>query len=204
MNSANDMRLFAPAAARNRDPILTVFREVAPSAGLVLEIASGTGEHAAHIAPQFPDLSWQPSDLDPANLASIDAHAAHSGAENIRQALTLDVTAQPWPLTQAAMILNVNMIHISPWECTIALMAGAGTVLEDGGVLYLYGPYRREGAHTAPSNEAFDLSLQSRDRRWGVRDLEQVVEEAGKNDLHLDRVVPMPANNFSVIFRKAR
>lgn len=202
MQSPNDMRQFAPATARNRDPILSVFRTIAPASGLVLEIASGTGEHAAHIAPCFSALTWQPSDVDPANLTSIDAHASHAGADNINPAILLDVTADVWPVPRAAMIFNANMIHISPWECTVGMMAGAGAVLDKDGLLYLYGPYKRDGIHTAPSNEAFDQSLQSRDPRWGVRDLEAVAEEAGRNDLVLDQVIPMPANNFSVIFRK--
>lgn len=202
MQSPDDMRKFAPAAARNRTAIAEVFTHVAPAAGLVLEIASGTGEHAAHIAPMLPHLTWQPSDLDPENTASIDAHAAASGTDSIRPALCLDVTAHPWPVDRAAMIFNANMIHISPWACTLGLMKGAGDILETGGVLYLYGPYRRDGAHTAPSNEVFDQSLRSRDPGWGVRDLEDVAAEAAENGLTLDQVIPMPANNFSVIFRK--
>jgi hypothetical protein len=197
-----DARRFAPATARNREPILAVLRRVLPASGTVLEIASGTGEHAAHFAPYFPALTWQPSDADADNLASIAAWAAASGAANIRPPILLDVTAPDWGVEGVAAILAVNMIHIAPWAAAEALMAGAGRRLPPGAPLYLYGPYKRGGQHTAPSNEAFDADLRRRDPAWGVRDLDDVVRLAAKNGLDLAEVVAMPANNLSVIFRR--
>ena len=169
----------------------------------VLEIASGTGEHATFFAERLPIASWQPSDPDEASRASIDAWAAHLGTEHVRPAIALDVTQHPWPIARADVIVNINMIHISPWRTCEALLAGAGELLAPGGVLYLYGPFRRGGAHTAPSNEAFDASLRGRDPAWGVRDLETVAEEASKHGLTLEEVIPMPANNLSVVLRRS-
>lgn len=169
----------------------------------MLELASGTGEHAVFLADALRVASWQPSDPDTTARASIDAWRAHAGASNVRAALDLDVTRSPWPAgLDADVVVCVNMLHISPWAATPALMARASEVLGPGGVLYLYGPYRRFGAHTAPSNEAFDQSLKRRNAEWGVRDLEAVVAEAEARGLGLEDVVPMPANNFSVIFRR--
>jgi hypothetical protein len=197
-----DARRFAPATARNREPILAVLRRVLPASGTVLEIASGTGEHAAHFAPYFPALTWQPSDADADNLASIAAWAAASGAANIRPPILLDVTAPDWGVEGVAAILAVNMIHIAPWAAAEALMAGAGRRLPPGAPLYLYGPYKRGGRHTAPSNAAFDADLRRRDPAWGVRDLDDVIRLAAKNGLDLAEIVEMPANNLSVIFRR--
>jgi SAM-dependent methyltransferase len=197
-----DARRFAPATARNREPILAVLRRVLPASGTVLEIASGTGEHAAHFAPYFPALTWQPSDADADNLASIAAWAAASGAANIRPPILLDVTAPDWGVEGVAAILAVNMIHIAPWAAAEALMAGAGRRLRPGAPLYLYGPYKRGGRHTAPSNAAFDADLRRRDPAWGVRDLDDVIRLAAKNGLDLAEIVEMPANNLSVIFRR--
>ena len=197
-----DARRFAPATARNREPILAVLRRVLPASGTVLEIASGTGEHAAHFAPHFPALTWQPSDADADNLASIAAWAAASGAANIRPPILLDVTAPDWGVEGVAAILAVNMIHIAPWAAAEALMAGAGRRLPPGAPLYLYGPYKRGGQHTAPSNAAFDADLRRRDPAWGVRDLDDVARLALQSGLDLAEVVAMPANNLSVIFRR--
>lgn len=203
MNKPNtDARQFAPAAARNRDPIMAVLLPWLREGASVLEIASGTGEHAVHMAAARPDITWQPSDPDPAGRDSIAGWIAHSGLENVLQPVRLDVREQPWPVTGADLILCCNMIHIAPWEAAVALVEGAGRILSDNGVLFLYGPYKRHGSHTAPSNEAFDASLRARDPSWGVRDLEAVEELANRNGLALAEIVPMPANNFSVIFRR--
>jgi len=197
-----DPRLTYPATARNRDAILGVLRTVLPERGRVLEIASGSGEHTAYFAPHFPSLTWQPTDLDPGVLASIAAHAAASGADNIEAPVALDVTARPWPVTEANAVLAINMIHIAPWAASEALIAGAGEILSKDGSLFLYGPYRRDGAHTAPSNERFDRSLRGQNADWGVRDLEAVSDTAAVHGLSLHAVHEMPSNNFSVVFRR--
>lgn len=196
-----DLREYAPAAARNRDAILAVLTEHLPPQGLVLEVAAGTGEHAAFLSPRLGHRDWQPTDADPTRLASIDAHAAADGARAVRPALVLDVTAD-WPVATAGAILNCNMIHIAPWTVCRDFLSGAGRVLSPGGRLFMYGPYKRDGQHTAPSNEAFDASLKARDPSWGIRDLEAVVEAAGKEGLSLEQVVEMPANNLTVIYQK--
>jgi SAM-dependent methyltransferase len=201
-NAMTDVRLYSAPAERNREPILNILRRHLRSEGLVLEIASGSGQHVVHFARALPALRFQPSDCDPAALESIDVHAADAGLGNIRPALRLDVTSDPWPIVAADAVVCINMIHISPWAATEGLMKGAARTLAQGGVLFLYGPYRREGRHTAPSNETFDQSLRARNPEWGVRDLEAVVAEAAKSGLTLAAVEPMPANNFSVILRK--
>jgi SAM-dependent methyltransferase len=193
----------APAAARNRDPILAVLRETMPSRGTVLEIASGTGEHAVHCAAALPHLTWQPSDVDEGALASIAAHSALAGLPNVLPPVELDVTLWPWPVVQADAIVCINMLHIAPWDAALALVAGSERVLAPGGVLYLYGPFRENGAHTAPSNAAFDASLRARNPEWGVRDLGEVTELAQKHGLDSAARVPMPANNLSVVFRRS-
>ncbi|MEW5728655.1 MAG: DUF938 domain-containing protein [Pseudomonadota bacterium] len=195
------MKRHAPATARNREPILAVLDRVLPARGLVLEIASGTGEHAAHFAPRLPRLDWQPTDPDPDALASIAAWAAETGAVNLRPPLVLDVR-RPWPVGQAEAVFCANMIHIAPWECALALVEGAGRVLPAGGVLVVYGPFRVGGRHTAAGNEAFDADLRRRDPAWGVRDLEAVVETAQAAGLDHMETVPMPANNLIVVWRK--
>ena len=199
----SDARRSAPHVARNAGPIADVLGGLLPDKGLVLEIASGTGEHALYFAQAFPGLSFQPSDPDPAALASIDSWRVDAGAPNLLAPVRLDAREDQWPLDRADAILCINMVHISPWAATEGLMAGAGRRLPSGAPLYLYGAYRRQGVATAPSNEAFDLSLRSRDAEWGVRDLEDVVAEAAKHGLALESVVEMPANNLSVVFRKA-
>jgi SAM-dependent methyltransferase len=192
-------RRYAPATQRNREPILAVLRRVLPADGLVLEIASGTGEHAAFFADALPGVTWQPTDVDPTALPGIASWCA--GVPNVHPPLVLDVT-QPWPVERADAIVCVNMLHISPWTAGQALLAGAGRVLPAGGVLYLYGPYRRDGAHTAPSNASFDETLRAQDPSWGVRDLETVIATAAARGLRHTETVAMPANNLSVVFRR--
>jgi SAM-dependent methyltransferase len=195
-----DDRQYAPATERNRAPILEVLRRALPSQGSVLEIASGTGEHAAFFAPHFPRLVWQPSDADPAARASIAAWTA--GMDNVRVPLALDAASSAWPLAAADAVLCINMIHIAPWPATEGLVAGAARLLPVGGLLFLYGPYQRDGRHTAPSNAAFDASLRARDPAWGVRDLGDVSALATQAGFRLAEVVEMPANNLSVLFRR--
>jgi SAM-dependent methyltransferase len=203
MSEDSDPRFYRPHVARNREPILGVLRRVLPPQGLVLEVASGSGEHAAYFAQHLPTLEWQPSDPDAEALASIAAHRAAAGVPNLLAPLRLDVTSAPWPVERADAIVCNNMIHISPWGASEGLIAGAGRVLSQEGVLYLYGPYRIDGRHTAPSNQAFDVSLRAQDPLWGVRDLADVSALAVRHGLVLDETVAMPANNLSVIFRRA-
>jgi SAM-dependent methyltransferase len=195
-----DVRRRAPAADRNKEPILDVLRRVLPRQGLVVEIASGTGQHAAHFAAAMPGVRWQPSERDGDFHEPIRAWT--EGLPNVLPPLALDVSARPWPIERADAILCINMIHISPWQSTLDLMAGAGTILVRGGVLFLYGPYKRNGAHTAPSNETFDADLRARNPEWGVRDMEAVIDVAASNGLSFTEAVAMPANNFSMVFRK--
>ena len=194
--------LLSASAERNKEPIAGVLRAVLPPRGLVLEIASGTGQHVFHLARAFPALAWQPSEPDAQLRLSIAALAAEAGLANVRPPLELDVHARPWPLSRADAIVCINMIHIAPWSAAEALLAGAGQVLPEGGVLYLYGPYREGGMHTAPSNEAFDASLRARNPAWGVREREAVEALAAKHGLALEKRVAMPANNLSLVFRR--
>jgi len=203
MTKTEDLRRYYPATERNRDSIVSVLRRVLPQSGLILEVASGSGEHAAHLATVFQNLVWQPSDRDPELLDSIAAHADASGAANILRPLVLDVAAHPWPIDRAAAVLCINMIHISPWSACQMLLKGAGALLAEGGVLYLYGPYKRRGRHTAPTNAAFDASLRQQNPAWGLRAVEDVESEARQYGLRLEEIVDMPANNFSLILRKA-
>ena len=203
MTAAPDARRFAPAVARNRAPLLAALRPRLPRAGLVLEVACGTGEHIAALAALTPDLVFQPTDPDAPSRASCDAWAAHAGAANLRPALPLDATApETWPVAEAAAVICVNMIHIAPWAATLGLMRGAARILPPGGPLFLYGPFRRDGAHTAPSNAAFDESLKARDPAWGVRDLEAVAAVAAEAGFGPPEVITMPANNLVVVFRR--
>lgn len=197
-----DARRSAPHVARNAAPITDVLRGILPDTRLVLEIASGSGEHALHFARAFPGLTFQPSDPDAAALASIEAWRAEEGPPNLLAPVQLDASAADWPITQADAILCINMVHISSWEATLGLLAGAERLLARGCPLYLYGAYRQQGVETAPSNEAFDQSLKARNPAWGLRDLEDVVAEAELRGLVLDAVVPMPANNLSVVLRR--
>jgi SAM-dependent methyltransferase len=188
--------------ARNRDPILAVLRRVLPARGTVLEIASGTGEHAVHFASALPGLTWQPTDLDPDALRSISAHRLSAKLPNLLPPLELDASSPVWPVARADAVVAINMIHIAPWNAAQGLMAGAGRVLAPGGVLYLYGPFKESGRHTAPSNAAFDLNLRQHDPAWGVRDLGEVSEQASKHGLDLVERIAMPANNLSAVFRR--
>lgn len=196
------MKQHAPATERNREAIAAVLRGVLPERGLVLEVASGTGEHSAFFAGLFPALLWQPSDPDPDAVASIRAWREEAKAANLLGPLNLDAAAETWPVASADAILCFNMVHISPWTATAGLMRGAGRLLGVGAPLILYGPYRRAGVPTAPSNEAFDSSLKARDPEWGLRELEAVVAEAVLNGLRFDRLFEMPANNLTVIVRR--
>jgi SAM-dependent methyltransferase len=198
-----DARLYAPAAARNRQPILDVLKPLLPSRGLVLEVASGTGEHVVHFAQACPALAFQPTDPDPGHRASIDAWSAALGLANVRRAIALDTSAETWPIEAADALLCMNMIHIAPWTAAEGLMRGAGRVLRPGGLLYLYGPYKQGGQHIAPSNAAFDSSLRAQNPAWGVRDLEAVARLAVANGFVESAIAEMPANNLSLIFVKA-
>jgi len=197
-----DHRLYAPAVPRNRGPILDVLRSILPAKGLVLEIASGSGEHAVHFAAAFPGLTFQPSDPDEKARASIDAWAAASGLPNIKPAVALDASRPPWPLSWADAILCVNMVHISPWAATIGLFHQAYDILPPGAPLYLYGAYLRAGVETAESNLAFDAWLKGQNPEWGLRDLDEVVALARENEFSEPQIIEMPANNLSVIFRR--
>lgn len=202
MNELPDPRQYSPAAARNRGPILEVLQSVLPLHARVLEFASGTGEHAAHFCAAMPGWEWQPSDPSPGARASVEAWQADFGLPNLHAPLALGAT-DPWPAGPFDAVVAVNLVHISPWPVTPALMAGAERHLGHNGVLVLYGPYRRGGAHTAPSNEDFDASLRERDPAWGIRDLETVTAEAAASGLALDQVAEMPANNLTVVFRRS-
>ncbi len=218
----SDARQFAPATERNRQPILSAFQKVLPSSGNVLEVASGTGEHAVYFAAALPNFTWLPTDPDPVAIASIRAWQTHTGVGNLLAPIQLDVTDPGWPQTATAAlpqtappqtapsqtvppqtapqaIVAINMIHIAPWAATLGLLAGAHQLLPPGGLLYLYGPYQQQGQHTAPSNAAFDEMLRSRNPAWGVRDLGTVIAEAERQHLFCQQVIEMPANNLSVI-----
>jgi SAM-dependent methyltransferase len=200
---ATDPRRFAPATVRNRDAIQHVLGPRLPSHGLALEIASGSGEHVTHFAQSNPPaLVFQPSDPAPEARASIDAWVASAGAINVRPALDLDASAQTWPIDRADAILCINMIHISHWAATEGLIRGAARLLPPDGLLYLYGPYRRGGRHTAPSNASFDEELRHQNAAWGVRNLEDVTALAGSHGFGPPEIVEMPANNLSLIFRR--
>lgn len=199
----SDARRSALYVARNTEPITDVLRGILPDEGMVLEVASGSGEHVLAFAKAFPHLLWQPTDADPVALRSVDAWRSADNLPNLLGSVHLDAGAGEWPVQEADAILCINMVHISPWTATQGLMAGAGKLLAKGCPLYLYGAYRQEDVETAPSNEAFDQSLRARNPEWGVRKLEDVAAEAGRHSLVLDTVVPMPANNLSVVFRKA-
>ena len=201
MYSRGVLKQHAPATARNREPIRDVLARVLPAHGDVVEIASGTGEHAAFLATAFPGVTWQPTDVNDGARASIAAWC--EGLANVRAPLALDASAPvaAWPVTRADAIACINMIHISPWEATLGLFAGAAAILAAGGIVYLYGPYVVDG-ETAPSNRAFDASLRARDPRWGVRELREVERVAAAHGFALRETVAMPANNLSVVFAR--
>lgn len=197
-----DARRFAQPAARNQDAILKTLSPHLPERGSVVEIASGSGEHTVHFAAAHPNLRFQPSDPEPGARASIDAWSRHLGLTNVAPALDIDVTRSVDPLLKADVVICINMIHIAPWSATDGLTRNAASMLPTNGLLYLYGPYRRNGEHTAPSNAAFDADLKSRNPAWGVRDLEAVAELAAHHGFGTPSVEAMPTNNFSVIFRR--
>lgn len=202
-----DAKRYAPATQRNREAILKILQQHLPTKGNVLEIASGTGEHAVFFAANLPNLHWYPSDRAPELRASITTWREEYPNPNLHEPLSIDATTKPWQAETEQItieaIVNINMIHISPWSACLGLMAGAGRILPPGGVLYLYGPYQQAGKHTAPSNYAFDQSLQDRNPEWGVRNLEDVIAAAAANKLTFQKAIAMPANNLSVIFTKA-
>jgi len=188
-----------PAPERNKGPILEVLRRVLPRSGTLLEVASGTGQHAEYFARQLPALTFLPSDVDPENLASIRERVRDAALPNLREPLELDVTSESWKLGEVDAVFNANMIHIAPWDCAVGLFAGIRRETT-AQVVVLYGPFRIGGVHTAPSNEAFDANLRERNPSFGVRDLEAVTELAGQAGLRLAERVPMPANNQTLVF----
>jgi SAM-dependent methyltransferase len=197
---SGNTRLSYPSAGRNRDAILQVLRSHLPPSGLVLEIASGTGQHVAYFAAALPGLQWQPTDPTPEHRASIDAWAAELG--NVRIPLALDATVSDWPIDHADVVLCINMIHIAPWAATLGLVAGACRVLGAGGLLILYGPFRRSGMKMEPGNAAFDADLRDRNPEWGVREIEEVARVAADSGFGAAIIVPMPANNHMLLFRR--
>jgi len=192
----------APATLRNRDPILTVLRRVLPGTGTALEIGSGSGEHAAYFAAALAPLRWQPTDASDTDFASITGWAREHGASTVEPPLVLDVTSETWPVTHADAMFSANVIHIAPWIVAEGMLRGAGRVVPPGAPLVLYGPFMRDGVHTAPSNAAFDAELRRRDPSWGIRDLGAVTRAADAHGLSLDDVTEMPANNLTVVFRR--
>ena len=194
------MKFFSPAAERNKAPFAQVLKTILPETGLVLEVAGGTGQHAAFMAAHFPNLQWQPAERQERELSSMREYRAEAELENFLEPLQLDVFDDPWPIDQADALVCMNMIHISPWEATLHLLKGASQVLSSGAPLILYGPYRRQDQPTAPSNESFDESLKSRDPSWGLRQLEEVASEAEARDFELNLIQAMPANNLTVVF----
>ena len=194
-------RLHSAPAERNSGPILEVLKRVLPDHGKVLEIASGTGQHVVAFAQALRGLVWQPSDIDPELRASVESHIAEAALSNIEPPIDLDVTRMPWPVDAVDAVICINMIHIAPWRATAALFRGARDIQQEGGVLVTYGPYTRDGRHTAPSNEAFDVSLRARNADWGLRDIDAVTGVARQHGFALEELVAMPANNFALVFR---
>ncbi len=192
----------APAAARNCEPILLVLRDYLPRPARVLEIASGTGEHAVWFSGALPELTWQPTDRDPEALRSIAAWCDSTGRPNLLPPLPLDAATDTWPVTQADAVVAINMVHIAPWAATQGLIAGAARVLTPGGMLFLYGPFREGGVHTGAGNAAFDADLQARDPSWGIRDLDEIAALASLHGFMAPERIAMPANNLSVVFRR--
>ena len=207
MDESIDLRRYAPATQRNREPILAVLLQVLPTTGTILEISSGTGEHAIFMAPQLVPRYWLPSDPSPYARASIAAWQQSAPCDNVYPPIDLDASSDQWlvesrePITA---IVNINMIHIAPRSAYLGLFAGAKRILPIGGILYLYGPFKQGGVHTAPSNAAFDESLQSQNSEWGIRDLAEITAVAHSHNLELQQVYPMPAHNLSVVFRLSK
>jgi SAM-dependent methyltransferase len=197
-----DGKWFLPPSERNKGPILDVLSRVLPWRGVVLEIASGTGQHVVHFAKALPGLTWQPSDPDPELRESIALRVREEQLANINPPIELDVTRLPWPLQAADAIVCINMIHVAPWSATLALLESAKALLPTEHVLYLYGPYRRFGRYSSKNDEQFDADLRAQDPDWGLRDLETVSETAASFGFVLAEIVDMPANNFSLIFKR--
>jgi SAM-dependent methyltransferase len=202
--SLGDGRCSAPAAERNRGLILEVLTRVLPPHGLVLEVGSGTGQHAVHFAKFLPQLVWQPSDPDAECRRSVSSWIRHEGLGNVRQPVALDVRERPWPVAVVDAVVCINVVHVSPWAAMLALLDGTRGILVEEGVLFLYGPYRRRGRATAPSNEKFDAELRAHDPEWGLREVEEVADAAARLGFALREVVDMPANNLSLVFRATR
>jgi len=200
--AGEDARRSAPAASRNREPIADVLREWLPASGLVLEVASGTGEHSIHFARAFPQLEWQPSDMHKDALGSIVAWCAESALPNIRPPIVVNATdPADWPVDRVDAVLNINMVHISPWAASLGLIAGAARVLSAGYPLILYGPWLKDDIETAPSNLAFDADLKGRDAEWGIRRVEDFAAAAAEKGFELIETRAMPANNLMLLFR---
>ena len=207
MSEPFDDRQFAPATQRNREPILDVLLQALPPTGTVLEVSSGTGEHAVFFAPRLAPRRWLPSDPNPVARNSIAAWRNHCPAENLDAAIALDARDPVWTIApeqqnSITAIVNINMIHIAPWSACVGLMCGARRLLPVGGILYLYGPFKQGGNHTAPSNAAFDESLQAQNPEWGIRDLDAVSAIAQAHELTIVKTYKMPANNLSVVLQK--
>jgi Protein of unknown function (DUF938) len=213
MDESLDLRRYAPATERNREPILAVLQQILPPTGTILEISSGTGEHAIFMAPQLAPRDWLPSDPNPDARASIAAWQRFAPCDNLYSPIDLDASSAEWSIESGSVpigdltqqpitaIANINMIHIAPKSAYLGLFAGAKRILPIDGILYLYGPFKQGGVHTAPSNAAFDDSLRSQNPEWGVRDLEEITTVAQSHNLELQKVYPMPANNLSVVFK---
>ena len=199
--AGGDARRSAPAALRNRDPIADVLGKWLPQSGLVLEIASGTGEHAVHFATRFPQLDWQPSDVHADALSSIRAWREGAALPNLREPVLLDAAAEHWPIEHADAVLSINMVHISPWSSALGLIGGAARALSDGGPLILYGPWLKGDVETAASNLDFDRDLRRRDPQWGLRQVEDFAAAAAQRGFELIESRAMPANNMMLLFR---
>jgi cyclopropane fatty-acyl-phospholipid synthase-like methyltransferase len=199
---ADGLRRSAPAALRNREPIAEVLSDWLPESGLVLELASGTGEHAVFFADRFPNLEWQPSDIHADALSSIGAWREAAGLSNVRAPLQIDASAADWPIDHADAVLSINMVHISPWDSALGLLDGAARLLSSGAPLILYGPWITKEAETAPSNLDFDAQLKARDPRWGLRSVETFAEVAEERGLKLEQARAMPANNRMLLLRR--
>jgi hypothetical protein len=212
MDDSLDRRRYAPATQRNREPILEVLRQVLPPTGTILEISSGTGEHAIFMAPQLAPRQWLPSDPDPDARASITAWQQAAPCDNLHPPIDLDASSPHWSVESddslniepIGAIVNINMVHIAPKSAYLGLMAGASRILPHKGILYLYGPFKQAGVPTAPSNEAFDASLRSQNPEWGIRDLAEIATAAETHNLHLHKIFPMPANNLSLVFQSIK
>ncbi len=201
-----DNRQYAPATQRNREVILDILLQVLPSQATVLEIASGTGEHSIYFAPNLKPRQWIPTDPNPMAIASITDWQKHQPSDNLAPPLQIDVTATDWHQRlinqDIKAIVNINMIHIAPWQACVGLMTGARELLPVNGILYLYGPFKQNGKHTSESNIEFDASLRYQNPEWGVREIEEVIAIAASQNLALKEIKPMPANNLSVIFER--